>query len=267
MADVRGGMDDGTLGVERSLDAAAPEHGEPAGSRLAQELREGRAPPTLAAVLVAWAVTLAPAGFGRGASGLATALCLGALGAGLGGPLLARGRPRLSRLARHVGISLFAALATATWLIAPYSVQPIRLDPIRGVLGAVAWGVFALSWSERWGTHSEPEPVDPDAPLLLPRAALPPLSTGIAALGVAFALGYAALAFRAREPDRALVAQAAALACGVAVVVAAGIVATVRNKPRPEGGRRLTPRVVRALLLLVTAAIAGAVLTALRKVG
>jgi hypothetical protein len=263
MAEGRGGSASATGGGAPE-DADTAVRTEQAGARLAQELREGRAPPTLAAVLVAWAVTLAPAGFGRGSTLLTTVLCVAALAAGLAGPLLARARPQSPRLARHLGISLFAALATATWLAGRYSIEPIRLDPIRGTLGAVAWGVFALSWSERWSARSEPEPVDPDAPLLLPRAALPPLSTSIAALGVAFALGYVALAFRAREPDRALVAQAAALACGVAVVVGAGIVATARSKPRPEGGRRLTPRVVRALLLLATTAIAGAVITALR---
>jgi len=107
--------------------------------------------------------------------------------------------------------------------------------------------------------------VDPEAPLLLPRAALPAVATTITALGVAMALGYLALAFRVREPDRALVSQAVALACAVAVVTAAGVVATVRGKYRPPSGRRLTPTVVRALLLLVTTAIAGAVImTALR---
>ncbi len=238
--------------------------GEPHSLRLAQELREGNAPPTIAAALIAWAVTLAPCGLGRGASGITTALCVGALGAGVGGPLLARKGPRFLRLARHLGISLFAFLATGTWLTGAYAIEPLRLDPVRGVFGAVAWGVFALSWSERWGSRAEAEPVDPDAPQLFPRAALPVLATAIAALGVAASVSYMALAFRARDPDRALVAQAAALACGVAVVVAAGVVATSRNKPRAEAGRRLTPRVVRALLLLATTAIVGAVITALR---
>lgn len=222
-------------------------------------------------MVIAWALTLAPSGFGRGASWLASVLCVAALAAGLGGPLLSRApgagalapHPR-ARLGRRVGISLFVALATATWLAGAHAIQPLRLDPLRGLFGAVAWGVFALSWSERWGARTEAEPIDPEAPLLLPRAALPVLATSIATLGVLLALGYLVLGFRARDPERALVSQAVALACGVAVVVAAGVVATARGKHRPAGGRRLTPPVVRALLLLVTTAIAGAVLTALR---
>ncbi len=189
-------------------------------------------------------------------------LALAALGAGIGGALLARGRPRAGR---QLGISLFAALAVLTWLADGHAIHPLRLDPIRGLLGAVAWGVFALSWSERWGSRVEPVPVDPEAPLLLPRASLPALATAIAALGVVAALLFLTLAFRVRDPDRALVSQAAALACAVAVVTGAGIVATARGKWRPQTGRRLTPPVVRALLLLVTTAVAGAVIiTALR---
>ena len=42
------------------------------------------------------------------------------------------------------------------------------------------------------------------------------------------------------------------------------VVATARGKHRQETGRRLTPPAVRALLLLVTTAIAGALITALR---
>jgi hypothetical protein len=229
---------------------------EPPPSRLAAELREGRAPTTVAAVVIAWALTLAPAGFSRGAPFVAGLLSVAALGAGAGGALVARTRPRLGR---HLGISLFAALATGTWLAGSPSIDPLRLDPIRGVFGAVAWGVFALSWSERWSSHAEPVPVDPEAPLLLPRAALPPLATAVTGLGVALGVAYLVLAFQVREPARALVSQALALACAVAVVTAAGVVATVRGKHRPSTGRRLTPPVVRALLLLVTTAIAGAV--------
>jgi hypothetical protein len=231
---------------------------------LVVELREGRAPPTIAAALIAWALTLAPSGLGRGATLLAGALCVGAVAAGVGGPLLARSRQRAGR---HLGISLFAALATATWLSGAQAIHPLRLDPIRGVFGAMAWGVFALSWSERWSSSVDVVPIDSDpegVPLLLPRAALPVLATLISALGVVLALVYLALAFGVRDADRALAAQAAALACAVAVVTAAGVVATARGKYRPPTGRRLNPPVVRALLLLVTTAIAGAVITALR---
>jgi|HubBroStandDraft_6_1064221.scaffolds.fasta_scaffold178848_2 hypothetical protein len=231
-------------------------------SKLGQELTEGRTPPTLVATAIAWAVTLAPVGFGRGAPSLAAVLAVGALAAGLGGPVLARTRPRAGR---HVGISLFVALATATWLAGSQAIQPARLDTVRGVLGAVAWGVFALSWSDRWGSRRVDVPHDPEAPLLLARSELPVLATALASLGVVFGLVYLVLAWQVRDPDRSLVAQAIALLCAVGIVTGASVVATARGKARSAGGRRLTPPVVRALLVLVAVAVTGAVyMTAMR---
>ena len=231
-------------------------------SPLAEELFTGRAPPTLLAVVIVWAATLAPSGFGRGAPVLAGGLALAALVAGLGGPLLARSSPRAGR---HLGISLFVALAAMTWLAGPQAIHPLRLDPIRGAFGGIAWGVFALSWSDRWGPRPAAVPADPEAPLLLPRAGLPIASTAIVGLGILLAVSYLVLAYFVRDPDRSLASHAVALACAVALVTAAGLVATARGKRRSTSGRRLTPPVIRALLLLVTAAVAGAVVTALRR--
>jgi hypothetical protein len=215
----------------------------------------------MAAVLIAWSATLAPSGFGRGAPAGALVLALAALGAGLAGPLVARTRPRVGR---HLGISLFVALAVATWLAGAQAIHPLRLESVRGAFGAIAWGVFALSWSDRWGPRTAVVAADPDAPLLLPRASLPAGAIPITAFGVALGLAYVVMAFRVHEPDRALVSQAVALACAVGMVTAAGVVATARGKRRSTSGRRLTPPVVRALLLLFTAAVAGALYTALR---
>ncbi|APR86920.1 hypothetical protein A7982_12269 [Minicystis rosea] len=261
----------GDEGLEKAADAAgessAAAHDAVPGtpgerSKLAEELRVGRAPPTLLAVFIAWATTLAPAGFSRGSPIGAGLLSVLALAAGLGGPILAR---RNARAGRHLGISLFVALAVATWLLGAQAIHPLRLDSVRGVFGAIAWGVFALSWSDRWGPGPEAIPADPEAPLLLPRAALPLGAVPITALAVAAALGYLVLAFRVRDPDRALLAQAVALACAVGMVTAAGVVATARDKRRASTGRRLTPPVVRALLLLCAVAVGGAVFTALRR--
>jgi hypothetical protein len=255
-------MDEGETGDDLAKTTRLDHDGRPR-SRLAEELREGRTPPTLAAALVAWAVTVGPVGFGRGAPLMASTLSVAALGAGLVGPMIGRTQPRVGR---HLGISVFLALAAATWLVGSQAIHPIRLDPIRGVFGAVAWGVFALSWSDRWGARSEAVPVDPEAPLLLARSTLPPLATVITGLAVAVALVFLGLAWRIRDPDRALVAQTFALGCAVALVSAGATVATARGKRRSSSssGRRLTAPVVRALLMLVTVAIAGAVITALR---
>lgn len=257
--------DEGAGNEERPGEAAEGEAvpGVPgARSPFAEELFTGRAPPTMVAVVIAWAATLAPSGFGRASPVIASSFALAALVAGLGGPILSRTSPRAGR---HLGISLFAALAVGTWLTGSAAIHPMRLDPIRGAFGAIAWGVFALSWSDRWGPRPVAVPADPEAPLLLPRAALPFGATLIGGLGVALAIVYLALAFMVRDPERALATQAVALACSVALVTAAGVIATARGKRRSTGSRRLTPQVIRALLLLVTVAVLGAVVTALRR--
>jgi hypothetical protein len=240
---------------------AASEALEGARSPLIDELRAGTAPPTIVAVVIAWSATIFPSGFGRTAPVGAALLAVAALAAGLGGPVLAR---QNARAGRHLGISLFVALSTATWLVGSQAIAPLRLDPVRGAFGAIAWGVFALSWSDRWGPRPAAIPADPEAPLLLPRAALPLAAIPVTTFGVAGALAFLVLAFQVRDPDRALVSQALALACSVALVTGAGVVATARGKRRSTSGRRLTPPVIRALLLLVTVAIGGAVVTALR---
>ena len=251
-----------TTEVQRSppSEAAFATFGRPVGL-LPKELSEGRAAPILVASMISWAVTVAPVGFGRGAPLAAGFVAVLALGAGLGGAILLARRPPL---ARHLGISAFLGLATLTWLANPAAIHPLRLDPVRGAFGAVAWGVFALAWSERWGPRARVVPADPDAPSLQARSALAPAAQPIAAIGVLASLAYLIFAFRVRDPDRALVAQALALTCSVAVVTAASTVATARGKSRTPGGRRLTAPVIRALLFLVTFAIAGAIVTILR---
>jgi hypothetical protein len=227
----------------------------------AREIREGRRPPTLVAGLIAWSITVAPVGFGRGGTVLAAVLALLSLGAGLGGPILLVTRPRLGR---HVGISLFVGFAVAVWLVNSGAIHPLRLDPIRGAFGALAWGVFAVSWSDRWGPRTLVAPPDPDAPALLARTTLAPLAVPIAGVGIAAGVGYLIFAFQIRDPDRALLAQAIALVAAVMVVGAAATVATIRSKHRSSNGRRLSGAVVRALLLLVTFALAGAIVTVIR---
>ncbi len=213
MADAERGADDaGAAASKRRLGtpeaAAAAVEASPgrAAGLLPKELSEGRAAPILVAALITWTITVAPVGFGRGASIAAGLVAVLALGAGLGADPLAK-RPAL---ARHVGISAFLGFATLTWLANSAAIHPLRLDPIRGAFGALSWSIFALAWSERWGPRARAVPADPDAPTLLARSALAPLAQPIAALGVVASLVYLVLAFSVRDPDRALVAQALA---------------------------------------------------------
>ena len=216
--------------------------------------------PMLLAGLLAWSITVAPAAFGHGSGLRSTALGVFDLLAAVLGPALVAARPRLGR---HVGITAFVALATLAWLSSSLAIHPQRLDPIRGVFGALAWGVFALSWSERW-VKSPPPPTDAEAAALQPRTTLPRLAVPIASAGVAAALVVIALAWRLTDPDRALVAHAVAVGAAVGVISAAATVATSRGRRRSSSARRFTSAAVRNLVLFAVVAVAGAILVALR---
>jgi hypothetical protein len=228
--------------------------------RIAGALREVRTAQAVLAALVVWAITVAPAAFARGAPHHARVIAVLALPCGALAPLLA---PTRRRLARHLGITAFLALSTLTWLLASPAIQPSRLDPVRAAIGAVAWGVFALSWRDRWPSGGAPEP-EPDAPVLQARAHLPPLATALAAAFGLASLTLLVLAWRIREADRALLAHAVAIACAIALTTVAAEVAISRGRRAGSGARRLSPHAVRPLLLLVAFAVAGAVIMALR---
>lgn len=233
---------------------------------------EGQAPQALVAAFVAWSITVAPAAFGRGVPTVARALAFASLAAGVAGPFVGVGLPRPlrlgaalgpRRLGRLIGISVFLALATATWLVASPALQPGRLDPARAAIGAVAWGVFALAWSDRWSLGASVPP-DPDAPALPARATLPRAAVPLAAAAVLVGLAYTALAWRVRDPDRAALAHVVATGCAVWLLGAAGTVAVARGSNLPRGPRRVSPTALRSVLVLAAAAIGGAILLVLR---
>ncbi|MEJ7731477.1 MAG: hypothetical protein WKG00_19960 [Polyangiaceae bacterium] len=152
---------------------------------------------------------------------------------------------------------MFLALSVITWLVAGgRRPGPPRPDAWRWVpgLGHLRPGVErSLAASRRWRRRSS-------APALVARAA--PLAVPIAAAGALAAVVLLVLAWRVRDPDRAVVAQALTALCAVAVMSAAASVAIGRGK-RATGSRRsaCTPR---ALLILAAFAVAGAAVIALR---
>ncbi|HTJ85454.1 MAG TPA: hypothetical protein VL400_27240, partial [Polyangiaceae bacterium] len=144
----------------------------------------------------AWAVTVGPAAFGHAGGALAKLAALSAFVAAVVGPALV---PTRRRVGRHLGITAFLALATATWLLAPQSVAIERLDLIRAGIGALGWGVYALSWGEPWRLRDD-LPQEDIGTTLRARAELPPFAVPLAGLGVGAALVVLTLGWRVREP-------------------------------------------------------------------
>jgi hypothetical protein len=223
----------------------------------------GRAGQTAIASIVAWLVTDAATAFARGvgvAAKISAALALIAL---IAAAALHGLKPPRDRLAPHIGITLFVALSVATWLLGAPAIHPSRLDPVRGAIGALAWGVFALSWSDRT-TKPALDPHDPSAPLLQARSALPPFAVPLGAVGALTTLALLTLAWRVHEVERALVAQALAVGLSVWIVGAAATVAIARGRRRSGVGRRVSSHAIRRLLVLGLIAIGGAIVIALR---
>ncbi|MBK9261695.1 MAG: hypothetical protein IPM54_18050 [Polyangiaceae bacterium] len=218
---------------------------------------------TLLAAFVAWSATVAPAVLSRSAPRSAVLVALLALAAGLVGPMLRSSRPRL---ARHVGLTLFFVLITGAWLLASAALEPLRLDPLRASIGAIAWGAFALSWREPWEVDvSSADASEPGAPLLQARSALPRGAIFVMTVGVGAGLVFLVLAWNVRDEDRALVAHALAVACAVAIITVAASAAVERGRRPSRSNRRVTPAAGRALLLLFTFIAAGIAVVFLRR--
>lgn len=214
---------------------------------------EGGIPRASVAAVVAWAITVAPATLARSSPKYSFVVALAALAAGAGGPLYIARKPRL---ARHIGITLFLALSTLVWFLASALLQASRIEPLRASIGVIAWGVFALSWNDRWPSATKDDS-DPFAPMLQARQTLPRLAVPLAGVGILAGLGFLFVAFRARETDRALLMHTLAVVCAVALISASATVAISRGKRGPEGGRKFSAHAMRPLLLLVLTLGAG----------
>ena len=231
---------------------------------IAGALREPGTLQRLLCASVAWTVTVAPVGFSVFATTSAHLLAVVALASAIVGPALA---VRYRQSGRHIGISLFLAASAATWLLTPQAINPARADTIRAAIGAIAWGVYALSWGEPWtafGAVERKQEQDPLAAPLRARARLAPFAVPIATVGVVAAMVAMLTAWQVRDPSRAVIAQALGVAVSVALVTASATLAVSRGKARAASDRKVTSAVVRALVLLVGVAVLGAVLLALR---
>jgi hypothetical protein len=245
--------------------SATPAHASPSSTLLevaGRAFKSSRAPQTMIAAVLAWSVTVAPSAFARASAPAARLFAMLALSAGLAGPLFLGERRRIGR---HLGITTFLALSAGAWLFSLHALHPARLSPLRAATGSLAWAIFALSWREVWPKPAERTEAEGQTVVLPPRASLPPLAVPLLTAAILAALFLVFAAYRTREAERGLVAQAVAVVCGAALVTGAATIAITHGKDRfPGPGRRFNATVVRALVLLVAAALGGALFILLR---
>lgn len=166
--------------------------------------------------------------------------------AALGGSfLLSASQPRLARL---LGVYTFVLCCFIAWAALGARLRSDQIDSVRGALGAVGFLLHALAWGA--------PPKDPDADALdnlVPGQPLQPrhqpARAGALVLGLGFAVAIAPMimAFRVERPGASLLAQAAALGCGIVLISASSDVALRIGKAntfpawRVRAGRAIWP--------------------------
>lgn len=182
----------------------------------------------------AWAVTVTPVAWSRGAPVLAKVAAGLALLALVSGIL---GERRWGERARYVSLWGFVLASACVWSATPLALGPLRVEAPRGVAGMLGWALFALA--------SAAPAIDSDRAMasVVHDEALPARKSP--ARGEAlyvFAAGTLAMAlqvvgWRIKNTERALLVRFVALAAGLAVIGAAADLALARHCLRSHRSR------------------------------
>jgi hypothetical protein len=235
----------------------------------------GRLFDALAPGLYAWGVTVGWPVSHRFAPLASRIFALVALVSLVSGAALLFSAPRL---ARAFGIWIFLAACIGAWAMFSPAFSPRTLDPVQGVLGAIGWAFFAISWaSDPAAPNAPPSPTVAAEPT---RGAGPDRASGRQALpkGAAAALFFIAilaaipmfLAWSVQTLERALIAHVVSLAAGIALVSIMADRFEPRSRAEQAGfdasrkpERRITAALP-AIVALTALAVAGAAYTLLR---
>jgi hypothetical protein len=190
--------------------------------------------------IYAWGVTVAPGAWARGAGLAPKAAALVGLSALLFGAVTER---RFGSTVRHGVLWTFALSSVLVWLVVPAALGPSRIDPLHGVIGVLAWGLFGFAAAAPTLRARGADPESPtvataaiaDAPLR-PRAGIRRGDAAYVLGGAAAALALQAIGWKVVVPERALLVRLVTLAAGIAVLGAATSLAMARHS-RNENGR------------------------------
>ncbi len=210
--------------------------------------------------LYAWAVTVAPAAWGRGGSLAAKAFAiLGLVILGVALILERRGHVG-ARWSRPLSVWGLGGASAAVWLLAPSALSPLHLEATRGLAGMLGWALFAFA-SAAPAIKRDPAIAERvvEGAQLRPRTRIPRGDAAFMAFGAAIACILQFIGWSAVAPERAVLVRLLSLATGLAVIGAATTIALARHTRRSPASRR--ERVRRSfpwLSLLATLLIAGA---------
>jgi hypothetical protein len=205
--------------------------------------------------IYAWAVTVAPAAWARGASAPARVAAVVGLLALVTAPLVEGGMvarpPRASQgAAAPRGVAALRTWSPAAWArlwsiwglvlssaivwaLSPGALSAARLDGVQGALGMVGWALFAFA-SAGPALRAEPDAASrivAGTPLK-PRSELPRGDGVYVAVGVVAALALQAIGWKIASPERAVLVRLVTVTCGIAVLAATTSIGLARHAAR-----------------------------------
>ncbi len=211
--------------------------------------------------LYAWAVTVAPAAWSRGAPLLAQiasvvgviALVTAPLVEGRAGrpePGEARSRSLLAfrswsarTWARVWSVWGFVLSSALVWLLVPSALSSARMDAVRGALGMVGWALFAFA-SAGPALQRDPHAAGRivASTSLKPRNELPRGDGIYVTVGVVLALAMQGVGWGVAVPERAVLVRLITVVCGIAVLGAMTSISLARHARRVPASRRVRLR-------------------------
>ncbi len=215
----------------------------------------------------AWAMTVAPAAFGRGAPWIAKAVALVGVLALLSAPWVEgwKAEPRteaepppprtLAGLVERVRTASSGAWARAwsvwglvlssalVWALVPGALAATRLDNVRGILGMAGWALFAFTSAAPAlpRDRARVELVDEGSPLK-PRSSVARGDGAYIAVVLVAVLAMQTIGWGVGNPERAVLVRVVTLAAGVALLTSATTVALARHATRVPASRKLRMR-------------------------
>ncbi len=248
--------------------------------------------------LYAWAITVAPAAWSRGAPMLAKVASIVGVVALVTAPLVEGAGPAVSADANEArepkeGASRkkrsFAETARSwtgptwarawsvwglvlssviVWALVPTALSSARLDAVRGVLGMVGWALFAFASA---GPALRPDPDSASrivaSTSLKPRSAVPRGDALYVGIGVVMALAMQTVGWEVAVPERAVLVRLVTVVCGIAVIGATTSIALARHGTRARAPSRMRLRRALPWLLMLALFVVSAVTFGTLRIG
>lgn len=212
--------------------------------------------------LYAWAITVAPAAWSRGAPLFAkVAAIVGALALVTAPIVSGAGGGRARSWARAWSVWGFALSSVTVWALSPSALSSARLDAVRGTAGMVGWALFAFA-SAGPALRADPSAAGRAvaSASLEPRTELPRGERVYVAVGIVLALVMQQVGWSVAAPERAVLVRLVTITCGIAVISGTTSIALARHGRRvPASGRVRLRRAGPWLVMLALVTVSGVV--------